>query len=211
MGCTDYLSGVFLFTKQALVLWKLYALLQKYNAHVAISSVLSADYSWKISQEFPVTLKVHTWCEIEIQDKICWSLDKIVSFDYVFGRKMNMHVLSGFNTLQWRHNKCGGVSNHRRLDCLLNRLFGRRSKKTSKLRITGLCKGNPPVTGGFPSQRASTAENVSIWWRHHGVMVRNVNPSSAHKMRPDCDHQMSNHHARPQTLTNDLYIVWHGF
>ena len=42
-------------------------------------------------------------------------------------------------------------------------------KKTSKLRITGICEGNPPVTGGFPSQRASNAENVSIWWRHHGV------------------------------------------
>ena len=24
-----------------------------------------------------------------------------------------------------------------------------------------------PVTGGFPSQRASNAENVSIWWHHH--------------------------------------------
>ena len=31
-----------------------------------------------------------------------------------------------------------------------------------------LCEGNPPVTGGFPSQRASNAENASIWWRHHG-------------------------------------------
>ena len=28
-------------------------------------------------------------------------------------------------------------------------------------------RGNLPVTGGFPSQRASNAENVSIWWRHH--------------------------------------------
>ena len=35
-------------------------------------------------------------------------------------------------------------SNHRRLDCLLSRLFRRRSKKTSKLRITGLCEENPP-------------------------------------------------------------------
>ena len=52
-------------------------------------------------------------------------------------------------------------------DCLLNRLFRRRSKKTSKLRVTGLCAGNPPVTGEFPSQMASYAENVSIWWRHH--------------------------------------------
>ena len=58
-------------------------------------------------------------------------------------------------------------------------------KKTLKLRVTGLCEGNPPVTGGFPSQRASDAENVSIWWRHHaedmtvhsllGVMSKNCN------------------------------------
>ena len=30
-----------------------------------------------------------------------------------------------------------------------------------------LFEGNPLVTDGFPSQRASNAENVSIWWRHH--------------------------------------------
>ena len=30
----------------------------------------------------------------------------------------------------------------------------------------GLCEGNPPVTNGFPSQRASDAENVSNWWRY---------------------------------------------
>ena len=42
-----------------------------------------------------------------------------------------------------------------------------RSKKTSQLRVTGLCEGNSPVTGEFPAQRASNAENVSIWWRHH--------------------------------------------
>ena len=72
-------------------------------------------------------------------------------------------------SLQWRHNECNGVSNHRRLDCLLNRLFRRRTKKTSKLRVAGLCVGNSPVTGEFPSPRASNAENVSIWWRHHVI------------------------------------------
>ena len=41
------------------------------------------------------------------------------------------------------------------------------SKKTSKLRVTGLWEGNSPVTGEFPAQRASNAENVSILWRHH--------------------------------------------
>ena len=29
-------------------------------------------------------------------------------------------------------------------------------------RVTGLCAGNSPVTGEFPAQRASNAENVSI-------------------------------------------------
>ena len=56
-------------------------------------------------------------------------------------------------TLQWRHNGRNSVSNHQRFDCLFNRLCRRRSKKISKLRVTGLCEGNPPGTGGFPSQR----------------------------------------------------------
>ena len=60
--------------------------------------------------------------------------------------------------LRWRHNERNGVSNHRRLDGLLNRLFGRRSKKTPKPRVTGLCEGNSPVTGELPSQKASNAK-----------------------------------------------------
>ena len=60
--------------------------------------------------------------------------------------------------LQWRHNDRVGVSNHRRLDCLLNRSFRPRSKKTSKLRVTGLCEGNSPVAGEFPAQRARNAK-----------------------------------------------------
>ena len=72
---------------------------------------------------------------------------------------------------QWRHNEHGGVSNRRRLHCLLNCLFRHRSKKISKLRSTGLCKGNWPVTGEFPAQRSGNAKNASIWWRHHGVII----------------------------------------
>ena len=71
------------------------------------------------------------------------------------------------STLQWRHNERDGVSNHQPRDYLRNRLFRRRSKKTLKLRVTGLCEGNSPVTGEFPAQRTSNAENVSVWWRHH--------------------------------------------
>ena len=46
---------------------------------------------------------------------------------------------------------------------------GLRSKKTSKLRATGLCLGNSPGADEFLAQMASNAENVSIWWRHHDI------------------------------------------
>ena len=71
------------------------------------------------------------------------------------------------HSLQWCHNERDGFSDYRHLYCLLNRLFRRGSKKASKLRVTGLCEGNHPVTGGFLSQRISNTENVSIWCRHH--------------------------------------------
>ena len=62
------------------------------------------------------------------------------------------------------HNGHDGVSNHQPHDCLLNHVFRHRWKKTSKLRVTGLCEGNSLVTSEFPTRRASNAENVSIWW-----------------------------------------------
>ena len=61
--------------------------------------------------------------------------------------------------------------NHQPHHCILNRLFRRRSKKTSKLRAIGFCAENSPVTGEIPVQMASNAEHVSIWWRHHDSSV----------------------------------------
>ena len=61
-----------------------------------------------------------------------------------------------------------GVSNHRRLDCSFAQTFVQMQIKGNiKLRATGLCGGNPPATGEFPSQRAINAENVPVWSRHH--------------------------------------------
>ena len=80
--------------------------------------------------------------------------------------------------IRWRHNGHDSVSNHQPHrwnhqphHCLLNRLFRRRSKKISELRVTGLCVGNSPGTGEFPAQMASNAENVSISWRHHAHLL----------------------------------------
>ena len=47
-----------------------------------------------------------------------------------------------------------------RLDSLLNCLFRRRSKKTSKLRLTGIYEGNPPVTGGFPPNKGQVTQKM---------------------------------------------------
>ena len=50
-----------------------------------------------------------------------------------------------------------GVSSHRQLCCLLNSLLSLTTKKSPKLRITGMLWGNPTAT-----QRA----NDVAWWRH---------------------------------------------
>ena len=92
---------------------------------------------------------------------VCWALPWL-------------HYQFLLDSLRWRHNGQDSVSNHQPYYCLLNRLFRRRSKKTSKLRVTGLCAGNSPGTGEFPAQMASNAENVSIWWRHH--VMRQICP-----------------------------------
>ena len=103
---------------------------------------------------------------------VYWALDHFsgifASSDYCFLLIMDMTCCNVPPlSLQWRHNECDGVSNHRRLHGLLKRLFRHRFRKTSKLCITSLCEGNSPVTHEFPSQRTKYAKNVSLWWRHH--------------------------------------------
>ena len=90
----------------------------------------------------------------------CWwigdSRSPGISSYCIFARNIPVSALKGLHyrnfhfewALQWRHNRRDGVPNHQPHDCLLNRLFMRRSKKTSKLRVTGPCA----VTGEFPAQ-----------------------------------------------------------
>ena len=54
------------------------------------------------------------------------------------------------------------------LQLFLNRLFGRRLKKTSKLRVIGLCAGNSPVTFEFTAQRAS---NIGKYFNFDDVIT----------------------------------------
>ena len=72
------------------------------------------------------------------------------------------------NALQWRHNEHGVVSDHQPNDCLLNCLFRQRSKKTSKLCITGLCVGNSPI--GFCVENSP----ITVNFPHKGPVTRKM-------------------------------------
>ena len=121
---------------------------------------------------------------------------------------MKSHIQLGpctkqtFCSLQWRHNERDGISNHRRLDCVFNRMFRRRSKKTSKLRVTGLCERNSPVTGEFTAQKASNAKNVSIWWRHYVFENTHNKHHLAHQKG------QKGRISRVQSLISDLSLQW---
>ena len=113
----------------------------------------------------------------------CYQWQLKLNFILIFSSPKVVLVPRSFGTLSCPsifrpslqcHNEHEGVSNHRHRNCLLNCLFMCKSKKISKLRVTGLCKGNPPVIGGFPSQRDSNVVNVSIWGCHPGCICTKV-------------------------------------
>ena len=110
-----------------------------------------------------VSWQLKKMARLRLPDITPWQFQQTVVTCLGFCALVSLSIVS----LQWRHTWHDGVSNHQPRDCFLNRLFRHRWKKTSKLSVTGLCAGNSLVTGGFPAQRASNAENVSIWWRHH--------------------------------------------
>ena len=131
---------------------------------------------------------------LEIGHLEIWSTDEGTQTTLRYSHLMH-------HSLQWHHNGHDTVSNHQSHHCFLYRLFRRRSKKTSKLRVTGLCAGNSPGTGEFPAQMASKAENVSIWWCHHGRLKENINHSLTPQKTP---------HISPVRLTYGMFfmMVW---
>ena len=70
----------------------------------------------------------------------------------------------------------------------------------------GLCEGNSPVTGKFPSQRASNAENVSIWWRHHANMYLWLNSTRQTLCVSMTYHPMLHHIVFLQGGSNSFHI-----
>ena len=112
------------------------------------------------------------------------------------------HCWRSYFALQWRHNERDGVSNHQRLDSLFNRLFGRRLKKTPKLRVTGLREGKPPVTGGSPHKGSITRKMfpfddvIMEHWKSRVIMVPNLS-----SLGTECHYER--HHDKSRFLTED--------
>ena len=135
---------------------------------------------WLVANDEPAQWRIHTrhlvWMSelynfrksrcFKRQISIYMNIRIILTENEMYSPRCYWWLIAWFS-LHWRHNGHDSVSNRQAHDCLLYRLFRRWSKKTSKLRATGLCARNSPGTGEFPAQMASNAENVSIWWRHH--------------------------------------------
>ena len=106
---------------------------------------------------------------IKASDTNCNS-SQLICFSSYRSRYLNKRhgfFLGILISLWWWYNGRDGIPNDQPHGCILNCFSRHRSKKRSKLCITGLCPGNPLVTGEFPAQRASNTENASIGWRHH--------------------------------------------
>ena len=133
--------------------------------------------------------------DIQKVSPICCSASKVNSVTQI---KAYMEFsLASLQHIHW--NPYGDVimgtivSNQQTRDCFLNHLFRHRSKKTSKLRVTGLCVGNSPGTGEFPAQMANNAENVSIWWRHHARSMSWIDQAQNSQKRHNISHLLVNY------------------
>ena len=87
-------------------------------------------------------------------------------------------------TFHWRHNDQDGVSNHQPHDCSLNCLFRRRSKKTSKLCVTGLCVGNSPGPVNSPHKGPVTRKMLPF----DDVIMKKTELNTAFQIACDDDH-----------------------
>ena len=142
--CRDYAYGVFCFNS-------LFRLTARKSPNLSIAGNLWEEIHRSQSANNSENVTISWRCNIL---SLSMSTYKSMSVALYHGDKLVLYLSithSSPSLIQWGHKDRDDVSKHRCLDCVLSRLFWRRSK----------------VTGGFPSQKASNAENIFIWWRHH--------------------------------------------
>ena len=128
-------------------------------------------------------------------------------------RSVDTFHITAAKSLHWRHNDQDGVSNHQPHGCLLKRLFGRRSKKTPKLRVTGLCAWNSPGPVNSPHKGPVTRkmfpfDDVIMFflnffivrqnkWSQHSMSVMTLAPRTRPSAPP-----------RSHSKLNRVYTCW---
>ena len=113
-----------------------------------------------------------------------WKLD-VWQHNFVHGMLTLTTVKTPIRSLQWHHNERNDVSNHRRLDCLLSRSGTDQRKHLSSASLA-FVRG---IHWWPVEERASNAENISIWWRHHVVsssFMISVHPRKFYRGSPRC-------------------------
>ena len=126
----DKLLPIFSLADQCSILWR---------GRIGVWVFVLNHVSWKHMGVYSELLPLMPWC-LNTRPSDSTVPTKYSSFEPVFIQKYYSYIV----TLHWHHNDHNNVSNHQPHGCLLNRLFRRRSKKTSKLWVTGLCVGNSP-------------------------------------------------------------------
>ena len=91
---------------------------------------------------------------------------EVFPFDDVIMTCASLHIHTSTTSLRWRHND-PIASQITSLTVVYSVVYsGAHQRNIKAPRHWPLC-GEFTGTGEFPAQRASYAENVSIWWRHH--------------------------------------------
>ena len=124
----------------------------------------------------------------------CYSWYTVYSIKYAFS-----FVWLWSYPLQWHHYEHDGIPNHQTHDCLLKCLFKHRSKKTSKLRITGLCEGNSPV---------NSEGNSPVNSLHKGPVTRKMFPFDDVIMSVTCYYNLQGCFSSPEARIAPMPGKW---
>ena len=109
-------------------------------------------------------------CSSSQRNNYMWILSKLTYFQ---SRKccFIVHIVSMSYRERWvitmMLHELHGASDHRPLDYVFNISFGLTPNKQQRPALLDLREGNLAVTVGFPSQRSTNVESVSISWHHH--------------------------------------------
>ena len=125
---------------------------------------------WKYLRHITNFISLHTVISLDmILTTIFGYIQRYLQL-YRFYRREG-EIRGVFWSLQWRRNDRDVVSNTSFKIVYSVVYSSADQRKPQSSASLAFCEGKSPATGEFPSQRASNAENVSIWWRNHVGLI----------------------------------------